>query len=82
MDFKTEIARVVKYHRMKSGLNQKQLADLSGVGKTVIYDIEKGKDTVRFNTLIKVLTALNINIKLESPLMNLMEKENEKSQSL
>ncbi len=75
MDFYRDIAQVVRFHRMKSSLNQKQLADLSGVGKTVIYDIEKGKDTVRFKTIIKVFNALNIKIKLESPLMYLMEKE-------
>lgn len=79
MDFNKDIAKVVRFHRIKSGLNQKQLADLSGVGKTVIYDIEKGKETVRFNTLMKVFNALNIRIKLESPLMYLMEKKNEKS---
>ena len=75
MDFTKEIAEVVKYHRTKSGLNQKQLADLAGVGKTVVYDIEKGKDTVRFNTLMKIFNVLNIKIKLESPLINLMENE-------
>ena len=74
-----EISRVVKYHRNKSGLSQKQLADIAGVGKTVIFDIEKGKESIRFNTLIKVLNALNIKIKLDSPLMKLMENENERS---
>jgi y4mF family transcriptional regulator len=82
MNFNMDVAQVVRFHRTKSGLNQKQLADLSGVGKTVIYDIEKGKETVRFNTLLKVFSALNITIKLESPLMHLMEKGNEKSQDL
>jgi HTH-type transcriptional regulator / antitoxin HipB len=74
-----KIADIVKFHRTKSGLNQKQLADLAGVGKTVIFDIEKGKETVRFNTLLKVFKALNIKVKFESPLMNSMESNNEKS---
>ena len=79
MDITNDIARIVKFHRMKSGLNQKELADLAGIGKTSVFDIEKGKESVRFNTLIKVLEALNIKIRFESPLMNLMENENEKS---
>jgi DNA-binding XRE family transcriptional regulator len=37
-----EISDIVLFHRKKSGLSRNQLADLAGVGKTVIYDIEKG----------------------------------------
>jgi len=62
------ISTMVLHHRKRSGLSQKELADLAGVGKTVIYDIEKGKDTVRFSTLAKVLTALNIRLDLSGPL--------------
>ncbi|WP_050750522.1 helix-turn-helix domain-containing protein [Legionella pneumophila] len=40
---------------------------LAGVGKTVIYDIEKGKESVRLNTLLKVLDVLNIQMKFETP---------------
>jgi HTH-type transcriptional regulator/antitoxin HipB len=70
------ISEIVLFHRRQSGLTRNQLADLAGVGKTVIYDIEKGKETIRFSTLQKVLKALNIKIKLSSPLM---EAVNEKS---
>ena len=74
MDYK--ISDIVLFHRKKSGLSRNQLADLAGVGKTVIYDIEKGKETIRFLTLQKVLNALNIIITFTSPLM---EMRNEKS---
>ncbi len=63
------IAEIVRFHRKQSGLSRKQLADMAGVGKTVIFDIENEKETIRFSTLKKVLTALNIKINLESPLM-------------
>ena len=62
MDLKNKISEIVLFHRQKSGLSRNQLADLSGVGKTVIYDIEKGKETIRFSTLQKVLKTLNIKI--------------------
>jgi HTH-type transcriptional regulator / antitoxin HipB len=75
MNFNEEVARAVKFHRTKSGLNQKQLADLAGVGKTAVFDIEKGKETVRLSTLLKVFKALNIKMKLESPLINLMDNK-------
>lgn len=74
-----EISQIVKFHRKKSGLTQKQLADLAGVGKTVIFDIEKGKETIQFLTLQKVLTILNISLEFKSPLM---KQINEKSKNI
>lgn len=67
--FFDDLANVVIYHRKKSGLNRLALSHLAGVGKTVIYDIEHGKPTVRLDTIIKVLTVLNIHIELTGPLM-------------
>ena len=68
-----KLNEIVKYHRKVSGLNQKELADLAGVGKTVIFDIEKGKETIQFSTLAKVLKILNIKIEFNSPLLNLKD---------
>ena len=62
-----EIANLIHYYRKHSGLSQQELARLAGVGKTVIYDIEKGKESVRLNTLLKVFDVLNIQIKFETP---------------
>lgn len=62
-----EIAKIVHYCRKQSGLSQQELAKLAGVGKTVIFDIEKGKETVQLNTLLRVLDVLNIRVKLETP---------------
>lgn len=62
-----EIARIIHYYRKQSGLSQQELAKLAGVGKTVIFDIEKGKETVQLNTLLKVLDVLNIRMKFETP---------------
>ena len=55
-----EIAKMVHYYRKQSGLSQQALARLAGVGKTVVFDIEKGKESVQVNTLLKVLDVLNI----------------------
>jgi HTH-type transcriptional regulator/antitoxin HipB len=64
---KYEIAGLVHYYRKQSGLSQQALARLAGVGKTVIYDIEKGKQSVQLNTLLKVFDVLNIHLKFETP---------------
>jgi len=76
---KTEqnLASVVRYHRRRAGLSQEALAKLAGVGKTAVFDLEKGKATVQLDTLRKVLRVLNITMTLESPLM--IEYEREKS---
>lgn len=74
-----EIGNTVLLLRKRSGLTQKQLADLSGVGKTVVFDIEKGKETVQLNSLLKVFSALNIEIKLLNPILHLLEKSDEES---
>ena len=73
MDYR--IGDIILFHRKKSGLTRKQLADLAGVGNTVIYDIEKGKETIRFSTLQKVLKTLNIKITFTSPLMEVLHEE-------
>lgn len=64
------LATVIREHRKIAGLSQLQLADLAGIGKTVVFDVEKGKETIRLDTLRKILAALNIKVQLVSPLMN------------
>lgn len=62
-----DIAVAVRYCRKQSGLTQHELGKMAGVGKTVVFDIEKGKETVRLNTLLKVLSVLNIRLQLQTP---------------
>ena len=74
-----ELSQIVELHRKAAKLSRVQLAELAGVGKSVIYDIEKGKETVQLDTLRKILKVLNIRIVLTSPLMDkLINKGNEK----
>ncbi|MFP8489548.1 helix-turn-helix domain-containing protein [Gracilimonas sp. Q87] len=70
-----EIGLIIKCHRKKSNLTQVQLADLAGVGKTAVFDIEHGKETVQYETLQKICKVLNISIELESPMMEPCKKE-------
>ena len=73
------LAEIIKMHRKAARLSRTQLAEMAGVGKTVIYDIEKGKESIRLNTLQKIFRVLNIKIELTSPLMdNLRKTGNEK----
>ena len=73
------LAEVIRMHRKAAKLSRLQLSELAGVGKTVIYDIEKGKESIQLDTLSKILKVLNIKIVLRSPLMeNLQNTGNEK----
>ena len=64
------LATIIKQHRKAAGLSQLQLAEMAGVGKTVVFDIEKGKETIQLDTLRKILRVLNIKVMLTSPLMD------------
>lgn len=76
----SQIAAIVRFHRKKGGLSQAQLGKLAGLGKAVVFDIEKGKLTVRLDSLLKILNVLNIKMEFQSQLMSLFKEEaNEKS---
>lgn len=72
-----DIGGIVRHHRRRARLSRVELAELAGVGKTLIYDIEHGKVSVRLDSLHKVISALNIDLALESPLMHELEETNE-----
>lgn len=73
-----DLKSIIKRHRRLSGLTQAELAKLAGVGKTVIYDIEHGKETVQLDTLKRVLAALNIKLALQSPVLDRAKKDSTK----
>ena len=74
-----DIGKVVRYHRKEAGLSRIALAEISGVGKTSIYDIENGKTSVKMKTLLRILKVLNISLELSSPIMpNYKDSGNEK----
>jgi y4mF family transcriptional regulator len=77
-DLSKKIGKMVRFHRKKARLTQLELATLSDIGKTAVFDIEKGKATVRLSTLLAVLHILNIQLGFQGPLMHRFE-EHEKS---
>ncbi len=70
MAAKSSVGEMVLMHRKAAGLSRRQLAMFAGVGSTVIFELEHGKETVRLDTLLKILQALNISIVYRSPLMD------------
>lgn len=68
--YSQDIAIIIKFHRKKAGLSRNALAELAGVGKTAVFDIENGKATVQMDTFQKILNVLNIQCRFESAFMN------------
>jgi transcriptional regulator with XRE-family HTH domain len=54
--------------RKRSQLTQQQLADLSGVSRTVVQRIEQGSVAVRFDNLLSIFKVLNIRINIHTPI--------------
>lgn len=75
-----DLAQVVRFHRRRAGLTQGQLALLADLGKTVVFDIEHGKRTSRFDTVQKMLAALNIRLGWSSPLTEQYRSERDGSE--
>ncbi|MEM8528139.1 MAG: helix-turn-helix domain-containing protein [Bacteroidota bacterium] len=70
-----EIGQIILFHRKISKLSRIECAELAGVGKTSIYDIEHGKESIQLDTLMKILHVLNIKIEFNGPLMKLYHNE-------
>lgn len=64
------LAQLIQNHRKKAGLTQAQLAKLAGVGKTVVWEIEHGRESVQWDTLQKIFRVLNITVEWRSPLLD------------
>ena len=70
------IRSIVQFHRKQAGLSQKELSDLAGIGKTAVFDLEKGENNFRIETLLKICSILNIELDFKGPLMEYW-RENE-----
>ena len=74
------IGKMIRFHRKKSGLSRNALAEIAGIGKTSLFNIENEQGDVRLDTLLKVMKTLNISLSFDSPLMKLFrESEDEDS---
>ncbi len=61
------LSEIVKATRKKAGLTQLELAELAGVGKTLIFNIENGRINAHFENLLQIFRVLNIKLNIETP---------------
>lgn len=62
----SELAAAIRAHRKKLKISQEHLALLSGVGVVFIYDLERGKETIRLDKLLPILEVLGLELKLST----------------
>lgn len=72
-----QLGPLIRLHRKKAGLTQPALAALATVSRSVIWDVEHGKESVQWDTLQKLFRVLNITVEWRSPIL---ERERQTAQ--
>jgi len=62
-DIRAIFGKKIKQIRLKQGLSQEALADISGLHRTYISNIENGNRNVSIKNVEKLANALSIKIK-------------------
>lgn len=57
-----EIGQLLKERRKQLGFNQQKLADLSGVGRRFISELEAGKPSLEFDRVLQCCKAIGIDL--------------------
>jgi transcriptional regulator with XRE-family HTH domain len=60
-----ELGKLIKHRRKVLGLTIRDLADLTGMSKTTISQIERGDRNPTFEVLQNIFEYLNLEIKVE-----------------
>jgi HTH-type transcriptional regulator/antitoxin HipB len=68
------LGTAVRARRKALGLTQDDLARLARCGSLFVVKLERGKDTVRLDKLIDVLTVLGLQLSLENGVAGLTVK--------
>jgi HTH-type transcriptional regulator/antitoxin HipB len=63
---KRDLGAIVREHRRRAGFSQEQLADLAGVRRRWVVELEKGQSNPTFEPLLRVFEALGLSLHLES----------------
>jgi HTH-type transcriptional regulator/antitoxin HipB len=59
-----QLGALIHNERMRRGLSQQALADLTGTGQKTISHIENGKEGTRLETIFSLLATLDLEMKL------------------
>jgi HTH-type transcriptional regulator / antitoxin HipB len=60
-----DLGLLVERTRKSRGYSQQAFADLAGVGRRFVSEVENGKPTAEIGKVLRVLTALGIDMELK-----------------
>jgi HTH-type transcriptional regulator/antitoxin HipB len=59
-----KLGETIRRERKSRSISQRELGDLAGTGLNLVSQIERGKETVRFDKLIAILRVLGLELVL------------------
>ena len=59
------LGAAIKHYRQEAGLSQAELATRSGLNRTYLSDLERGKETEQLRRLLRVLRQLGVRMTLQ-----------------
>ena len=60
------IAEKIRELRKRHGLSQEKLAAIAGVSLPTVSRLERGKETIRLDVLVKMLNALGYDLEIKA----------------
>lgn len=61
------VGKLIRELRKKQGVTQEQLAGMANTGVRFIGDLENGKETCQIGKMLRVLSALGVDMHIYSP---------------
>ncbi|MEM7789963.1 MAG: helix-turn-helix domain-containing protein [Verrucomicrobiota bacterium] len=63
------LGNLITFHRKKAGLTQVGLAEMAGVSRSVVQDLEAGKGRTVWEHVVSILSVLNLELQPVGPLV-------------
>lgn len=64
-----DLASLIEFHRKRAGLSQIHLAEMAGISRSVVQDVEAGKGRITWHNLQSILAVLNLTLEPSGPLV-------------
>lgn len=59
------LGSAIRHFRLQTGLSQAELAERTGLNRTYLSDLERGKETEQVRRILRVLKELGVRMTLE-----------------
>lgn len=59
------LGAAIRHYRVAAGLTQTQLAELTGIQRTYLSELESGKETAQLKRILRILRRLGVRMTLE-----------------